>query len=36
MMNKAQTTMEYVMTYGWAVVIILVVLAVLWYYGIFG
>jgi len=27
--------MEYLITYGWAILVILVVLAVLWYYGIF-
>ena len=32
---KAQTTLEYLITYGWAIIVIVVVLAVLWYYGIF-
>jgi len=32
---KGQTALEYLITYGWAIIVILVVLAVLWYYGIF-
>lgn len=32
---KGQTALEYLLTYGWAILIILVVLTVLWYYGIF-
>jgi len=32
---KGQTALEYLITYGWAVLIILVVLAVLYYYGAF-
>jgi hypothetical protein len=32
---SGQSTLEYLVTYGWAVLVILVVLAVLWYYGIF-
>lgn len=32
---KGQTALEYLITYGWAILVILVVLAVLWYYGIF-
>jgi hypothetical protein len=35
MENKGQTALEYLITYGWAILVILVVLAVLWYYGIF-
>jgi len=35
MMRKGQTALEYLITYGWAILVILVVLAVLWYYGIF-
>lgn len=34
-MEKGQTALEYLITYGWAILVILVVLAVLWYYGIF-
>lgn len=34
-MKKGQTALEYLITYGWAILVILVVLAVLWYYGIF-
>lgn len=34
-MKKGQTALEYLITYGWAILIILVVLAVLWYYGVF-
>ena len=34
-MRKGQTALEYLITYGWAILVILVVLAVLWYYGIF-
>lgn len=34
-MRKGQTAMEYLMTYGWAILIILVVGAVLYYYGVF-
>lgn len=34
-MRKGQTALEYLITYGWAILIILVVLAVLWYYGVF-
>ena len=35
MNKKGQAAMEYLMTYGWALLIILVVGAVLWYYGVF-
>jgi len=35
MNNKGQTALEYLITYGWAILVILVVLAVLWYYNIF-
>ncbi|RLJ03536.1 MAG: hypothetical protein DRP11_00355 [Candidatus Aenigmatarchaeota archaeon] len=33
--SKGQTAMEYLMTYGWAILIILVVGGVLYYYGVF-
>ena len=33
-MKKGQTAMEYLMTYGWAILIIMVVLAVLFYLGV--
>ena len=32
---KGQTAIEYLMTYGWAILIILIVAGVLAYYGIF-
>ena len=35
MRNKAQTAMEYLMTYGWAILIIIVVVAALYAMGIF-
>ena len=34
-MKRGQTALEYLITYGWAILIILVVLAVLWYYDVF-
>ena len=34
-MKKGQTAIEYLMTYGWAILIILIVAGVLAYYGIF-
>jgi len=34
-MKKGQTALDYLITYGWAILIILVVLAVLWYYDVF-
>ena len=34
-MKKGQTAVEYLMTYGWAILIILIVAGVLAYYGIF-
>lgn len=34
-MRKGQTAMEYLMTYGWAILIILIVAGVLAYYGVF-
>ena len=34
-MRKGQTAMEYLMTYGWVIIIILVVVALLWSYGVF-
>jgi hypothetical protein len=34
-MRKGQTAVEYLMTYGWAILIILIVAGVLAYYGIF-
>jgi len=34
-MMKGQTAVEYLMTYGWAILIILIVAGVLAYYGIF-
>jgi len=36
MQKKAQSAMEYLMTYGWAILIIAVVLAILYQLGIFG
>jgi len=32
---KGQATMEYLMTYGWAILIIIVVIGVLWKMGVF-
>jgi hypothetical protein len=32
---KGQTALEYLITYGWAVAVIMVVLMVVWYYGVF-
>lgn len=34
-MRKGQSAMEYLMTYGWAILIVVIVGAVLWYYGVF-
>ena len=34
-MRKGQTAIEYLMTYGWAILIILIVAGVLAYYGVF-
>ena len=34
-MRKGQTAMEYLMTYGWAILIIMIVVAVLFYLGVF-
>jgi len=33
--KKGQAALEYLMTYGWAILAVVVVLAVLWYLGIF-
>ncbi|MCD4666732.1 hypothetical protein K8R47_02895 [archaeon] len=33
--KKAQTAMEYLMTYGWAILIVLIALAALFYLGVF-
>jgi hypothetical protein len=35
MMRKAQSAMEFLMTYGWAILIMLVVISVLFYVGVF-
>jgi len=35
MTRKAQTAMEFLMTYGWAILVMLVVIAVLFYLGVF-
>lgn len=35
MKNKAQTAMEYLMTYGWAILIVIVVIAALYAMGVF-
>ncbi len=35
MKNKAQTAMEYLMTYGWAILIVIVVIAALYALGVF-
>ena len=34
-MRKGQSAMEYLMTYGWAILIVIVITAVLVYYGLF-
>jgi len=34
-MHKGQSAMEYLMTYGWAILIVIVISAVLVYYGLF-
>jgi hypothetical protein len=34
-MRKGQTAMEYLMTYGWAILIIMIVVVVLFYLGVF-
>jgi hypothetical protein len=34
-MLKGQTALEYILTYGWAILIILIVAGVLAYYGVF-
>jgi hypothetical protein len=35
MRRKAQAAMEYLMTYGWAILVVIIVLAALWSMGIF-
>lgn len=35
-MRKGQTATEYLMTYGWAILIIVVVVCALWAMGVFG
>ncbi|HEX55264.1 MAG TPA: hypothetical protein ENF49_03960, partial [Candidatus Altiarchaeales archaeon] len=34
--NKGQGAMEYLMTYGWAILVVMIVGVVLWQLGIFG
>ena len=34
-MKKGQSTLEYLITYGWAILIIVVIAAILWYFGVF-
>lgn len=34
-MKKGQSTLEYLITYGWAILIIVTIAAVLWYFGVF-
>ena len=34
-MKKGQSTLEYLITYGWAILIIVVIASVLWYFGVF-
>lgn len=34
-MQKGQSTLEYLITYGWAILILVVVASILWYLGIF-
>ena len=33
--KKGQVAMEFLMTYGWAIIIILLAVAALWYLGVF-
>jgi hypothetical protein len=35
MKRKAQTALEYLVTYGWAILAIVIIAAVLWYFGVF-
>lgn len=34
-MRKGQSALEYLVTYGWAILAIVIIAAVLWYFGIF-
>jgi len=34
-MKKGQTALEYLVTYGWAILAIVIIAAVLWYFGVF-
>ena len=34
-MRRGQTALEYLMTYGWALVVIVIVIAALYYFGVF-
>ncbi len=34
-MRKGQSALEYLVTYGWAILAIVIVAAVLWYFGVF-
>jgi len=34
-MRKGQTALEYLVTYGWAILAIVIIAAVLWYFGVF-
>ncbi len=34
-MKKGQSALEYLVTYGWAILIIVVIAAILWYFGVF-
>jgi hypothetical protein len=34
-MKRGQTALEYLMTYGWALVVIVIVIAALYYFGVF-
>ncbi|MCL5011642.1 MAG: hypothetical protein M1594_01980 [Candidatus Marsarchaeota archaeon] len=35
MMRKGQSALEYLVTYGWAILAIVIVAAILWYFGVF-
>jgi uncharacterized protein (UPF0333 family) len=36
MNNKGQGAMEYLMTYGWAILVVVIIGGVMWYLGFFG
>ncbi|MEW5955922.1 MAG: hypothetical protein AB1626_05315, partial [Candidatus Micrarchaeota archaeon] len=34
-MKRGQTALEYLVTYGWAILVIVIIAAILWYFGVF-